>query len=200
MLARVARPLLALAAALLFLSTPPVRAQEPAAPAAASAEGGWAVSAAAGLLIGGTVYIEPYEWDTGTGFTLNAAADYMVGPRFSIGAMLQYASTDLTELDVGVSVVGFGGTLKGHFGNRNDLHARAGIAFMYQTENVDEPGFDSAHGLGIGLVADVVKPLKPGTNLLGQIGFITQPSGGNPDAEVTWGPLFYVAIGLELAR
>ena len=51
-----------------------------------------------------------------------------------------------------------------------------------------------------GLVADVVKPLQPNVNLLGQVGFITQPTGGNADYDISWAPIFYLAVGLEYAK
>jgi hypothetical protein len=187
----------------LALAAPALGQDMPGAGRVASSstsEGGWAINAAAGVLFPGSVYIEPYDWDTGTGFTVNAGLDYMVAPRLSLGLLAQYASTTLTEPDVGVTEAGIGVTLKAHFGDRNDFHFRGGISFMYQVDNVDEPGFDSAQGLGIGLIADLVKPLQPGTNLLFQLGFITQPTGGNADAEVTWAPLIYAAVGLELAK
>jgi hypothetical protein len=45
---------------------------------------------------------------------------------------------------------------------------------------------------------EVVKPLANSKNaLVGELGFITQPSGGNEDSDVTFGPIFYLAFGYQ---
>ncbi len=57
---------------------------------------------------------------------------------------------------------------------------------------------DNVTGLDVGGIFEIAKPLKGGKNaLVGELGFITQPSGGNEDADVTWGPIFYLAFGYE---
>ena len=42
-----------------------------------------------------------------------------------------------------------------------------------------------------------VFPLKDFNAIVAEIGFTSQPSGGNEFADVTWAPIFYLTIGYE---
>ena len=56
-------------------------------------------------------------------------------------------------------------------------------------------------GLDVGGFVEVAKPMSNGTQeLLFEIGFVTQPSGGNDYADVTFGPHFYLTVGFGIVR
>ena len=159
----------------------------------------WNFTFKGGLLLPGSVTVEGYDFDTGTGWLLNAHFDGYVAPKLSIGAFLMLAGPSVTVYgdDYGANITTIGATLKGRFTTQSGLQLRPGIAFGYQMTSSDAYS-DNVTGLDVGGFLEVAKPLKGGKNaLVGELGFMTQPSGGNEDADVTWGPIFYLAFGYE---
>jgi hypothetical protein len=165
-------------------------------PAAAQGASDLQFTFGAAAVLPGTVYVEPYEWDTGAGFGLSAALDYAIVPRLSAGLLLQYTSVGFTEVDVTGKTIGFGGTLKVLVGDPRKVHFKVGATVMYQLDSLDGADTDDARGLGVGAIAEVLYPVSPRLCAVGQLGFTSQPSGGNSDAEVTWAPLFFVGAGV----
>jgi hypothetical protein len=118
-----------------------------------------------------------------------------------MGPYVQFVSTTATVLgsDYDVTMTGIGGTIMGHFGNVNAGHVRAGVALGYQMSSVDAPGADDVTGFGVGPIVEYSYPLGA-ASVFGHLSFITQPSGGNSNVDVTWGPIFTLAIGAEFGR
>jgi len=40
-------------------------------------------------------------------------------------------------------------------------------------------------------------PLKKYNAIIAELGFMSQPAGGNSDVDVTWAPIFYLTVGYE---
>jgi hypothetical protein len=161
----------------------------------------WNFTFKGGLLMPGSVTIDPPGWDfdTGAGWLFNANFDAMVAPKLSFGGFLMLSGPSVTLLgdDYGVTVTTLGATIKGRFNLQNGMQLRPGLAIGYQMTSSDAYT-DNVKGLGIGGIFEVVKPLANSKNaLVGELGFITQPSGGNSDVDVTFGPIFYLAFGYE---
>ena len=57
--------------------------------------------------------------------------------------------------------------------------------------------FDDVEGLNVGFTGEFVFPLENKKAVVTEIGFTTQPAGGNADADVTWAPIFYLTVGNE---
>lgn len=169
--------------------------------AGSAQEKSWNFTIKGGLMLPGAVTVSPPGWDfdTGTGYLLNAYFDAMVAPKLSIGAFMMLAGPSVTVegYDYGTTVTTLGATIKGRFTLQNGMQLRPGLALGYQMTSSDAYD-DNVTGLDVGGIFEVVKPLKGSMNaLVGELGFITQPSGGNADADVTWGPIFYLAFGYE---
>ncbi len=49
----------------------------------------------------------------------------------------------------------------------------------------------------LGAFIEFVKPEKHKNNLIFELGFNAQPTGGNDDAWVTFAPIFYLTLGVE---
>jgi hypothetical protein len=159
----------------------------------------WNLTLKGGPLFPGTVTIDPGgDVDTDMGWLLNAYIDAMVAPKLSFGGFLLLAGTNASGggKDSGATVATLGMTVKGRFKLQSGLQLRPGLAFGYQMISGD--AFDGVKGLDIGGIFEVVKPLANNKNaLVGEVGFITQPAGGNSDADVTFGPIIYFAFGYE---
>ena len=69
----------------------------------------------------------------------------------------------------------------------------------YQMEEVSD-GVDDVKGFGIAPVVEGAIPVSPELNILLQGSFISQPAGGNDDADVTFAPIIYFGAGVEFAK
>jgi len=168
-----------------FLSTAPAQTES------------WNMTIKGGLLFPGTVNIDPPGWDVDTemGWMLNICGDAMVAPKLSLGGFIIYAGTSAEEFDESASIFTLGGTIKGRFTMQSGWQLRPGLAIGYQMIGGD--AFEDVNGLDVGGIFEVVKPLANKKALVGELGFITQPSGGNDDADVTFGPIFYLNVGYQ---
>jgi hypothetical protein len=181
-------------AALVVLSyTPQASAQ-----AAGQGEPTWYVGGAVGVLFGGTISTDYGEVGTTTGYTARLNADYFLVRRFSFGLLLQASGTE-TEGGASASVVAIGPSLTAHLGNLDAFHFRATVGIQYQMTSVDAVSGSGITGLGIPFSIDLVFPTRS-ANLFGQVGFISQPTGGNSASDVAWKPMFYLAVGGEFMR
>ena len=158
----------------------------------------WAANAKFGLLFPGTVTISPpgVDVDTEMGWILHVKADALLSPKFSMGGLISFAGTSAEESSESVSIMNFGGTLKGWFPLESGWQIRPGILLAYQLTTSD--AFDDVNGFNIGAFAELAIPLKNRYNaVVAELGFISQPAGGNEDADVTWAPVFYLQLGYE---
>ena len=150
-----------------------------------------------GIMLPGTVSIEGFDADTELGWIANTAFDAMVAEKLSMGVYFFYSG--ITEAETGESLsanlMSIGGTLKGRFTLRGGTQLRPGVIFAYQTTTGD--AFDDISGLNVGFTFEAAFPLKDFNAIVAELGFTTQPAGGNEDADVTWGPIFYLTVGYE---
>jgi hypothetical protein len=150
-----------------------------------------------GIMLPGTVTIEGFDVDTELGWIANTAFDAMVAEKLSMGGYFFYSG--ITEGESGESnganILSIGGTLKGRFQLQGGTQLRPGVIFAYQSTTGD--AFDDISGLNVGFTFEAAFPLKDFNAIVAELGFTTQPSGGNEDADVTWGPIFYLTVGYE---
>ena len=170
----------------------------PAAPVAPVAEKKWWATGKLGLFLGGEATFEQSGFegdiDVDSGLALALNIDSAVGEKLAVGGFLFYAQTGIGEGDGGVdaTVATIGATIKGRY-KSGKMEFRPGVALGYQTISPDEG--DSLAGFDIGAMVEIATPLGPKADFVGELGFITQPAGGNDDVDVTFGPLFYIAVG-----
>jgi len=157
----------------------------------------WNWNIKGGIMLPGTVSIEGFDADTELGWIANTAFDAMVAEKLSMGVYFFYSG--ITEAETGESLsanlMSIGGTLKGRFTLRGGTQLRPGVIFAYQTTTGD--AFDDISGLNVGFTFEAAFPLKDFNAIVAELGFTTQPAGGNEDADVTWGPIFYLTVGYE---
>lgn len=157
----------------------------------------WGLGLKAGPLMPGTVSVEDVDVDTEMGYVLSANADYIVTPKFSMGAYILRASTSAEDFDADASVLGMGALLKVRIGDPNGVQFRPGFAVGYQLSDVDDSAAEDVKGLGLAAVGELAFPLSDSLFGVAEVSFISQPTGGNDDVEVAWAPILYFAAGLE---
>ena len=157
----------------------------------------WNLNFKGGILLPGTVTVEGFDGDTNLGWIVNTAFDAMVAKKLSMGGYFFYSGTSEAESgeDLSANIMSIGGTLKGRFALRSGVQLRPGVIFAYQITTGD--AFDDVTGLNVGFTFEAAFPLKDYNAIVTELGFTTQPSGGNADADVTWAPIFYLTVGYE---
>lgn len=156
----------------------------------------WNMNIKGGVMLPGTVTIEYIgDVDTETGWIINTAYDAMVAEKLSMGGYFFYSGVTEEISGEGANIMAIGGTIKGRFPMRGGNQIRAGIILAYQMTSGDV--FDDVEGLNVGFTGEFVFPLQNKKAVVTEIGFTTQPAGGNSDADVTWAPIFYLTVGYE---
>ena len=157
----------------------------------------WNWNIKGGIMLPGTVSVEGYDADTEMGWIVNTAFDALVAEKLSMGGYFFYSGiTEAeTEESLGANIMTIGGTLKGRFALRGGTQLRPGVIFAYQITTGD--AFDDINGLNVGFTFEASFQLKDYNAIVAEIGFTSQPSGGNEDVNVTWAPIFYLTVGYE---
>ncbi len=159
----------------------------------------WWLGAKSGLLMPGTITAEGGDYDSDAGLFSQITLDGAVAERLTLGGFVQVGQTGF-EGEVDASIITLGGAIKGRF-PAGKAEVRPGILLGYQKMTGEAfEGMDDSSGLDVGGVMEVAVPINQTTDFLGEVGFISQPAGGNEDAEITFGPIFYVAAGAAWGR
>ena len=163
-----------------------------------SAAKSWYAAVKGGFLMDGEAHVSgdfEGDVDTNSGTMLLLSADSIMAPKLSVGAFLLYAQSGIEGEDA--SIMTLGGTLKARFAF-GTFQLRPGLALGYQTINPDSSAAAAdSTGLDVGFGCEASFPINPKLNFVGEVGFITQPAGGNDDVEFTFGPIWYVVGGVE---
>ena len=155
----------------------------------------WNLNFKGGILLPGMVTVEGYDADTDMGWIANMAVDAMLAEKLSMGGYLFYSGLTAEGSDEGANILGIGGTIKARFTLKGGTQIRPGVILAYQITSGNV--FDDVTGLDVGFTGEVAFPLKDKKAIVAEIGFTSQPSGGNSDVSVTWSPIFYLTLGYE---
>ncbi len=155
----------------------------------------WNMNFKGGIMLPGTVTIEGFDVDTDMGWIANVAYDALVGEKVSMGGYFFYSGVTPEESDESANILAIGGTVKGRFTLSSGTQIRPGLILAYQMTSGS--AFDDVTGLNIGFTGEVAFPLKDHKAIVAELGFTSQPAGGNSDADVTWAPIFYLTLGYE---
>lgn len=133
-----------------------------------------------------------FDADKDPSLVWKAFADYSVAPRFMVGAYLLAGSADVDENEF--SFIEIGISLKPVIHLNKTVFIKPGLFLGYRSA---EFGESTGHkGLGINFGTEVL--FKQGTYApYIDVGFLSQPVGGNGDIGVVWAPIGYVGAGVQ---
>ena len=156
---------------------------------------------AAGIWLGGTVDVEDAELDKDPGPLFKVFADMYVAPKFAVGAYGSYSTTTLSygPYEADATMWELGTALKAKIMASPDMAIKPGLAIGYRSSDRDKlyPGEKtSSDGLALNMSLEFQFPIDGGYILFAETGFLSQPAGGNSDADVTWAPIFYLCAGI----
>jgi hypothetical protein len=115
-------------------------------------------------------------------------------PQLGVGAYFNYSP--ISQDDIDVNVLEFGAALKPRFFLSPEVAIKPGLSIGYRLGSSDIEVVDH-DGLGLNVSVELQYFLEP-VLLFGEIGFLSQPAGGNDFIDVTYSPIFYLSGGIGL--
>ena len=166
---------------------------------------------AAGILLPGDVYVSLHgdDVDRNANIMIRGFIDSYVVPKLALGAYVNFGTLNLEEdIDIGfwgedeeyrieksgVVILELGGAIKHRFIASPNVAIKPALNIGYR-RFFGETDFSTWNALGINGSCEF--QYRIGTNLLGYLeaGFLSQPSGGNVDTDITFDPTFYFLLG-----
>lgn len=147
-----------------------------------------------GYWFGGNVVIQGFDVEKDGAFLLRVFGDSYLMPKFGVGAYFNFSPYSQEGVDI--TMFEFGAALKPRFFLAPDVAIKPGLNIGYRFTTSDIEAAE-INGLGINASVEIQKSL-PGVILFGEFGFLSQPSGGNADIEVTFAPIFYFTAGVAI--
>ncbi|WP_146049328.1 autotransporter domain-containing protein [Alkalispirochaeta sphaeroplastigenens] len=89
----------------------------------------------------------------------------------------------------------FGGALKARYFLTETFSLRPGLQFGYRRITIDEVS-DDPRGVALNGTLEAQYHFPSGAIPYVDLGFMSQPFGGNRQWDLTWGPRFYLALGI----
>ncbi len=136
------------------------------------------------------------ETDKDAGLMFKYTWDNVSPDGSSFGFFFQYApSVTLSLVEGSGTMMEYGATFKTTLQSESDMVMKAGLNIGYRT--ITASGIDDIEGLGLNASLRMI-PQNKDSKLYFDVGFLTQPTGGNDLTEVTFGPIIYLGAGLYL--
>lgn len=159
----------------------------------------------AGFWLPGTIDIEDVSVDKDIGPLIRIFADSYINPKFAVGGYFSYSTAVISyeSVEADADFLELGISFKPRFFIEPDIAVKPGLNIGYRIAQRELLiGYESSdtdtssQGLGVNLSVEL-QFMQPGDYIFFvEGGFITQPSGGNSDADVTWGPILYLTCGI----
>jgi len=153
----------------------------------------------AALWLGGKIRLEDYsvKTDKDPGFLLKVFYDAYIVDKFSIGAYASFAPVSVEFYNTSATVYEFGGSLKGRFPlSDGSMALKTGINFGYRAITSDYYRVDKSDAFALNGSFELQFDTKGKFVPFIEVGFITQPVGGNDYTSITFPPIFYLGGGV----
>jgi len=157
-----------------------------------------------GLWLPGTIAVEDIDLDKSAGPLVRVFADAYLMPKFAVGGYFNYSTATLEysalSLEADADFYEFGIALKPRFLVSPVVAIKPGLNIGYRKSTRENLGGETAEtdadGLGLNLSVEVQYLVDSDYIIFFEGGFLSQPTGGNADADVTWAPIIYLAAGI----
>jgi hypothetical protein len=128
-----------------------------------------------------------------------ADLDGILVPKLSMGLFCLYTPMQAKNYDQKSNLFSVGMTIKPRFSISESAQIRPGIAIGYNHIKNDEMK-DPSNGLNVGFQLEISKWIQDNLGVVGEIGFVSQPVGGDGSYDLTFPPIFYVCFGIEFGK
>ncbi len=156
-----------------------------------------------GILAGGEAYVEEQDqyFDFTSGLMIHSFYDHFVAEYLSIGGYLNFSFPEIEFAEEGSTFTEVGLAIKPRFFIQDVLTIKPGLNIGYRTVNSNNIDFigGKIQGLGINLTTELQLNIHETFKPFLDIGFITQPAGGNDEFTITFSPVLTVRAGIAFA-
>jgi hypothetical protein len=161
----------------------------------------FAFSIKGGLTLGfpGKINIAGYQLKSEVAPIIKADLDGILVEKFSMGAMFFYSPGKIEGSRETGNFICVGGTIKPRFTLGSGGQIMPALVVGYS--NISNPDWtSSSDGLNVGFQLEITFPLSSNNFVGTEFGFFSQPVGGNGFYDITFPPIFYVAIGYTFGK
>lgn len=130
---------------------------------------------------------------------LKADLDGILVPKLSMGLFFLYTPIKVKDIDESFNYYSVGMTIKPRFTLAGGAQIRPGLAIGYNHIKNDLMN-DPSNGLNVGFQIEVSKKINEKVGVVGEFGFASQPVGGDGNVDITFPPIFYLCIGVEIGK
>jgi hypothetical protein len=154
-----------------------------------------------GLSLGapGKINYGGYEFKPKTSPLLKVELDGILVEKLSMGVFAMYNSFSVENFNKTANYWILAGTIKPRFTLDNGSQIRPAMVIGYnyiKNDDMDE----NSDGLNVGFQLELTFPLQDSKWIVTEIGFFSQPVGGDPTYKLTFPPIFYIAAGIEFGK
>ena len=149
-----------------------------------------------GVLTGGEVYIAEFDqfFDLESGASLLGFYDFFITDKFAIGGNVNIAFPSQEFLGETITFYELALALKVKFSLSNKVSYKPGFNLGYRLITSDD--IDTIQGLGLNLTNEFQLNISENFIPFVDIGFISQPAGGNDEFNTTFSPLIVLRAGI----
>ncbi|MEM8506588.1 MAG: hypothetical protein AAF717_02110 [Bacteroidota bacterium] len=171
-----------------------VYGQQTATPQGGTNDNEWGFSL--GILGGGELYIAEFDqfFDLESGLSLLGFYDFFLTDKFALGGNVNIAFPSQEFLGETITFYELALALKVKFELSPTLSYKPGFNLGYRLIASDD--LDTIQGLGLNLTNELQLDISESFKPFVDMGFITQPAGGNDDFNTTFSPLLVLRIGI----
>ena len=153
----------------------------------------------AGYIFEGSAYFaEDDEYSAhAAGPMIRVFYDSFIMERFAVGLYAQALLTDFPRYtyDSGATMIEVGFSMKPKFRVGENMAMKPGLNVGYRNYLADDD-YVASDGLGLNLGVELQYDRKASYLPFLEVGFLSQPWGGNDDTDITYDPIVYVQVGV----
>jgi hypothetical protein len=154
-----------------------------------------------GYLFEGSAYFaEPDRYSAHTaGLMARFFYDRFIMDQLAFGLYGQAALTDFPRYttDSGATLIEAGVTMKPRFFIGEKMALKPGLNIGYRYYDAEDD-FVAGDALGLNFSLEIQYDMGADFLPFGEIGFLSQPWGGNEDTDITYDPILYFLVGIAL--
>jgi len=186
----------------------------PTVRAASFEEKTYEIGISGGFVLPGDVYVSLHGDDAkrNSNLLIRGFIDSYVVPKLAVGAYLNFSTLNLKEdieigfygddedYDIeksGIKIFEIGGTIKPRFMLSPKFAIKPGFNIGYR-KYFGDTDFSTWEAMGINGSCEFQYQYSPKIIIYEETGFLSQPVGGNVDTDITFGPTFYLLLGVAI--
>ncbi|WP_143559095.1 hypothetical protein [Alkalispirochaeta americana] len=146
----------------------------------------------------GDIKIDNENMEADNNVLLRGHLDMYIVPQLSVGMYVATTRGEFRDSEFkgnSFDTTEFGGALRARYFVTETFSLRPGLEFGYRRTTIEEVS-DDPRGVGLNGTMEVQYHFPSGAIPYVDMGFMSQPFGGNRQWDITWGPRFYLSVGV----